>query len=66
MFTERTPGPGPAGPPADRLRPPVRTLVSQMHSHRRKWFARTVHVLGAPAAHPGSRWPAVLNGGGDR
>ena len=35
-----------------------------MHSHRPKCFARTVHVLGASAAHPGSRWPAVLNGGG--
>ena len=51
---------------ADRLRLPVRTFGFTMHSHRPKWFARTVHVLGAPAAHPGSRWPAVLNGGGDR
>jgi uncharacterized Zn-binding protein involved in type VI secretion len=65
MFTERTPGRGPAGPSADRLRPPVRTLVSQCTRTVRSG-SRTVHVLGAPAAHSGSRWPAVLNGGGDR
>ena len=67
MFIERDPGSFRLCRAfADRLGRSVRTLIFTMHSHLLKWFARTAHVMGAPVAHPGSRWPGVLNGGGDR
>jgi hypothetical protein len=67
MFIERDPGPsGSAGRSLTDWGTIRANIDFTMHSHLPEWFARTVHVVGAPVAHPGSCWPGVLNGGGDR